>query len=92
MRVVLLEAGRIGHGVTGHTTAKISSQHGLIYARLRSRFGAGGARIYGEANEAALDWIARPRRARRDRVRLPPPALIRLHEPGLGTLEARETS
>jgi glycine/D-amino acid oxidase-like deaminating enzyme/nitrite reductase/ring-hydroxylating ferredoxin subunit len=56
--VVLLEANRIGHGVTGNTTAKVSSQHGMIYSRLRSTFGADGARAYGEANEAALRWIA----------------------------------
>ena len=57
-RVVVLEANRLGHGVTGHTTAKVSSQHGMIYARLRSRFGEAGARTYAEANEAALAWIA----------------------------------
>jgi glycine/D-amino acid oxidase-like deaminating enzyme/nitrite reductase/ring-hydroxylating ferredoxin subunit len=57
--VVLLEADRLGHGVTGHTTAKVSSQHGTIYSRLRSRFGEDAARTYGRANEAALDWIAR---------------------------------
>ncbi len=56
--VVLLEANRLGHGVTGHTTAKVSSQHGMIYARLRSSFGAAAARTYGQANEAALAWIA----------------------------------
>jgi glycine/D-amino acid oxidase-like deaminating enzyme/nitrite reductase/ring-hydroxylating ferredoxin subunit len=56
--VVLLEADRVGHGVTGHTTAKVSSQHGLIYARLRSHIGADAARAYGAANEAALAWIA----------------------------------
>ena len=58
VRVALLEADRLVHGVTGHTTAKVTSQHGLIYDRLRSRFGADGARIYGEANETALAWIA----------------------------------
>jgi glycine/D-amino acid oxidase-like deaminating enzyme/nitrite reductase/ring-hydroxylating ferredoxin subunit len=58
VRVVLLEANRIGHGVTGHTTAKVSSQHGLKYARLRSQHGAGAARAYGQANEDALAWIA----------------------------------
>jgi Rieske Fe-S protein len=56
--VVLLEANRVGHGVTGHTTAKVSSRHGMIYARLRSRFGAEAARTCGRANEAALEWIA----------------------------------
>ena len=57
-RVVLLEANRLAHGVSGHTTAKVSSQHGLIYDRLRSEFGATSARTYGEANEAALRWMA----------------------------------
>src|SRR3954471_8248127 len=58
IRVVVLEADRLVHGVTSHTTAKVSSQHGLIYSRLRSRFGLEGARTYGEANEYALAWIA----------------------------------
>ena len=49
-RVVLLDAGRLACGVTGHTTAKVSSQHGMIYAHLRSRFGADAARTYGRAN------------------------------------------
>jgi glycine/D-amino acid oxidase-like deaminating enzyme/nitrite reductase/ring-hydroxylating ferredoxin subunit len=56
--VVLLEADRLGYGVSGHTTAKVSSQHGMIYSRLRSRFGRDGARTYAEANEVALRWIA----------------------------------
>jgi glycine/D-amino acid oxidase-like deaminating enzyme/nitrite reductase/ring-hydroxylating ferredoxin subunit len=57
-RVVLIEADRIARGVSGYTTAKVSSQHGLIYARLRSTFGADAARTYGQVNEAALAWIA----------------------------------
>jgi glycine/D-amino acid oxidase-like deaminating enzyme/nitrite reductase/ring-hydroxylating ferredoxin subunit len=56
--VVLLEAERLACGVSGYTTAKVSSQHGLIYARLRSAFGPETARLYGQANEAALAWIA----------------------------------
>ncbi|HYP55299.1 MAG TPA: FAD-dependent oxidoreductase [Solirubrobacterales bacterium] len=56
--VVLLESGRLARGVTANTTAKVTSQHGLIYAELRSKFGADGARAYGQANEAALAWIA----------------------------------
>jgi glycine/D-amino acid oxidase-like deaminating enzyme/nitrite reductase/ring-hydroxylating ferredoxin subunit len=65
-RVVLLEADRLVHGVTGHTTAKVTSQHGLIYDRLRSRLGADAARTYGQANEAALAWIAE--RVERDAI------------------------
>ena len=57
-RVVLLEAGRLAGGVSGYTTAKVSSQHGMIYERLRSEFGAASARTYGAANEAALAWMA----------------------------------
>jgi glycine/D-amino acid oxidase-like deaminating enzyme/nitrite reductase/ring-hydroxylating ferredoxin subunit len=57
--VVLLEANRLARGVSGHTTAKLSSQHGLIYDTLRSRFGTEDARAYGQANQAALEWIAR---------------------------------
>jgi glycine/D-amino acid oxidase-like deaminating enzyme/nitrite reductase/ring-hydroxylating ferredoxin subunit len=56
--VVLLEAERIAGGVSGYTTAKVCSQHGLIYARLRATFGAEVASTYGQANEAALAWIA----------------------------------
>jgi glycine/D-amino acid oxidase-like deaminating enzyme/nitrite reductase/ring-hydroxylating ferredoxin subunit len=56
--VALLEADRLVGGVTGHTTAKVTSQHGLIYDRLRSRFGIEGARTYADANETALAWIA----------------------------------
>jgi glycine/D-amino acid oxidase-like deaminating enzyme/nitrite reductase/ring-hydroxylating ferredoxin subunit len=66
LRVVVLDANRVGHGVTGHTTAKVSSQHGLKYAQLRSQHGAATARVYGEANQAALEWIAD--RVARDRI------------------------
>ena len=55
--VALVEAGRLVNGVTGHTTAKVSSQHGMIYADLRSKFGEDGARTYGQANQVALEWI-----------------------------------
>ena len=57
--VVLVEADRLGAGVSGHTTAKVSSQHGLKYASLRSKYGADAARTYGQANQVALEWMAR---------------------------------
>jgi glycine/D-amino acid oxidase-like deaminating enzyme/nitrite reductase/ring-hydroxylating ferredoxin subunit len=57
-RVALLEARRIGSGATGYTTAKVSSLHGLSYAKLESSLGADVARAYGEANEDGLAEIA----------------------------------
>jgi len=58
LRVVVLEAGRVGTGVTGHTTGKVSSLQRLVYGELRSSFGERGARTYGEANEAAIEQVA----------------------------------
>jgi glycine/D-amino acid oxidase-like deaminating enzyme/nitrite reductase/ring-hydroxylating ferredoxin subunit len=56
--VAVIDAGRVGRGVTAGTTAKLTSLHGLIYAKLESSFGEEGARIYGEANEAGLRHVA----------------------------------
>lgn len=53
---VLVEADTICSGITKNTTAKITSQHGLIYDKLIQRFGAERARQYFEANEAALGY------------------------------------
>ena len=49
----LIEADRICGGVTGNTTAKITSQHGLIYHKLIQMHGAQMARKYWEVNEDA---------------------------------------
>ncbi|WP_121822196.1 FAD-dependent oxidoreductase [Halostella salina] len=56
--VALLEADRVVEAVTGHTTAKVTSQHGLIYDHLRTAFDTKTARLYAEANEAAIEEIA----------------------------------
>lgn len=58
LKVVVLEKGTVGAGVSGHTTGKITSQHNLIYAKLQKRLGKETARIYGEANQSALELIA----------------------------------
>jgi glycine/D-amino acid oxidase-like deaminating enzyme/nitrite reductase/ring-hydroxylating ferredoxin subunit len=58
-RVAVVEAGRVGGGATGYTTAKLTSLHTRIYTHLVSRFGADGARAYGEANEAGIAQVAR---------------------------------
>lgn len=56
--VAVIEAGRIAGGVTGHTTAKLSAQHGLIYDHLRETFGAASARDYATAQTEAIEHVA----------------------------------
>lgn len=56
-RVAVLEARGIVSGVTGNTTAKLTSLHGAIYARLAKKFGEEGASIYGRSNEAAIRFV-----------------------------------
>lgn len=51
---ILVEANKICSGITKNTTAKITSQHGLIYHKLVKKFGIARARMYLEANEIAL--------------------------------------
>ena len=59
LSVAVLEAGRVAAGVTGHTTAKVTSLHGLTYQSVEQKFGPDGARLYAEANQAALAEMAR---------------------------------
>jgi glycine/D-amino acid oxidase-like deaminating enzyme/nitrite reductase/ring-hydroxylating ferredoxin subunit len=55
--VVVLDAARIAAGVSGHTTAKLTAQHGLIYAHLRSTFGAEAARLYARSQSEAVERV-----------------------------------
>ncbi|MGI5827579.1 MAG: FAD-dependent oxidoreductase [Patescibacteria group bacterium] len=56
--VAVVEAGKISAGVTGNTTAKITSQHRFIYSQLSRQFGNKIAQIYGESQQTALELIA----------------------------------
>lgn len=55
--VAVIERDRILTGVTGHTTAKLTSLHGLIYTHLVDHFGPERTRQYAAANESAIDEI-----------------------------------
>jgi glycine/D-amino acid oxidase-like deaminating enzyme len=55
--VALVDSKRVVRGVTGHTTAKLTSGHGLIYAELAKSFGREGARGYAESNQAAIQLV-----------------------------------
>lgn len=54
LQVVVLEASQIGSGQTRNTTAKITSQHGMIYQTLIQTMGVEAARQYAQANQSAI--------------------------------------
>lgn len=53
-KVVVVEGNRIASGQTKNTTAKITSQHGLIYTKLVDTLGEESAKFYAKANEQAI--------------------------------------
>ncbi|MFC4321517.1 FAD-dependent oxidoreductase [Litchfieldia salsa] len=57
LSVAILEANKLVNGTTGHTTAKITAQHDLIYDEFIQHFGKSKARLYYEANIEALNFI-----------------------------------
>ncbi len=57
-RVAVLESRKIGTGVSGYTTAKITSLHRRIYHHLIKHFGQESAQLYAGANEQAIRKIA----------------------------------
>ncbi|WP_064092029.1 FAD-dependent oxidoreductase [Rossellomorea aquimaris] len=56
-KVALIEANRLLNGTTGHTTAKITAQHSLIYDELIQHFGEEYAKKYYQSNQKALQFI-----------------------------------
>ncbi|MFE2261100.1 FAD-dependent oxidoreductase [Streptomyces griseosporeus] len=56
--VAVLEAGRVAAGVTGHTTAKLTAQHTLVYDKLRRTRGREGARLYARSQTEAIERAA----------------------------------
>jgi len=54
VRPIVVEAKSIGNGITKNTTAKITAQHGLIYADLMKKLGVENARQYYDANTQAI--------------------------------------
>lgn len=55
---IVAERRRVCGGITRRTTAKVTSQHGLIYQKIYSGYGAEKAKMYLDANQRALKNIA----------------------------------
>ncbi len=58
LTVAIIDADRIASGTTGHTTAKITSQHDLIYHKMINQIGMEKAKQYAQSNEEAIKLIA----------------------------------
>ena len=57
LKVIILDRDGIGEKTSGHTTAKITVQHGLIYDYLINTYGINYALKYFEANKKAISNI-----------------------------------
>ena len=51
LKVCILEKDRVMEKTSGHTTAKITSQHGLIYKYLYDSYGKDTAKKYLDSNQ-----------------------------------------
>lgn len=58
LSVAVLEADRVAAGVTGHTTAKVTALHTLIYDKLRRTRGGEAARLYARSQSEAIERAA----------------------------------
>ena len=56
---LVIEAEGIGSGVTANTTAKITSQHGLVYHKLMKKFDRDTVLGYYRANQEAIEEYSR---------------------------------
>jgi glycine/D-amino acid oxidase-like deaminating enzyme len=59
LSLAILEGNTVLGGVTAHTTAKITSQHGLIYDKVKTTMGGDLAQQYADANQWAIREIKR---------------------------------
>lgn len=57
LKVTIVDKSDVGRKTTGHTTAKITSQHGLFYTYLVDTYGEQFAKDYLFANEEAIENI-----------------------------------
>lgn len=55
--VALVEACRVGQGVTGRSTAKVTAQHNLFLHRIEDQHGVDAARTYAGANREGVTLI-----------------------------------
>lgn len=58
LRVVLVEADRVGSGVSGNNTAKVTALQSTVYSTIEGKQGAEAAADYADGNMAAVERVA----------------------------------
>ncbi len=59
LKIAIVDADNIVNGTTAHTTAKITSQHDLIYNKMIKEIGKEKAKQYAQSNEDAIKLISK---------------------------------
>lgn len=57
VKVTVVDANKIGEGCSGRNTGKITSQHNIIYSKIKDEYNIDKAKSYYEANNKALDLM-----------------------------------
>jgi len=58
LRVVVVEADRVGHGASGNNTAKVSALQATVYSELTAQHGIATATSYAGASLAGVETVA----------------------------------
>ncbi|MFI9007761.1 FAD-dependent oxidoreductase [Actinosynnema sp. NPDC053489] len=58
LRVALVEADRVGSGVSGNNTAKVTALQSTVYSTIVKKHGAAAAADYANGNTAAVERVA----------------------------------
>lgn len=57
LTTAVLDADKILQGTTGHSTSKLTSQHSIIYSKIKKQMGQELAHQYAQANESAIRMV-----------------------------------
>jgi glycine/D-amino acid oxidase-like deaminating enzyme/nitrite reductase/ring-hydroxylating ferredoxin subunit len=57
LKPALIEAGGLCDGTTGNTTGKVTVQHGVIYYKIKKKYGPEAARDYAASQKSALEFV-----------------------------------
>ena len=57
VKVTVVDADKIGAGCSGRNTGKVTTQHSIVYSKIKKEYGLENAKAYYEANNKALNLM-----------------------------------